>query len=108
MVMSLFDASLLLLVGLAAVFAMRDWRIPNWLVVGATLGGFLLHFISGTSQFLNSLSGFGLGIGLLFIPFVLGWMGAGDVKLVGAIGAVLGAGWVPRVLFYAVLAGGVL
>jgi prepilin peptidase CpaA len=106
--MPLVDTFLALLIGLAVIFDLKERRIPNWLVLIATLGGLSLHFISGTSEFLNSLSGFGLGIALLFIPFALGLLGAGDVKLVGAIGAVLGVTWIPRVLFYSVLAGGLL
>jgi prepilin peptidase CpaA len=106
--MAFFDIFLVLLLGLAAAFDLKERRIPNWLVLIAALGGLLLHFTSGVSQFLNSLSGLGLGIGMLFIPFALGWLGAGDVKLVGALGAVLGAQWIPRVLFYSILAGGLL
>jgi prepilin peptidase CpaA len=106
--MSFLDTFLVLFIGLAAIFDLKERRIPNWLVLIATLGGLLLHSISGTSELLDSLSGFGVGIALLFIPFALGLLGAGDVKLVGAVGAVLGVAWVPRVLFYSALAGGLL
>jgi prepilin peptidase CpaA len=106
--MPFFDVFLIFFIGLAAAFDLKERRIPNWLVLIATLVGLLLHFISGTPELLDSLSGFGLGIALLFIPFALGLLGAGDVKLVGAVGAVLGAAWVPRVLFYSVLVGGLL
>ena len=106
--MPFFDVFLILFVGLAAAFDVKERRIPNWLVLAATLAGFLLHLTGGMSQFLASLSGFGIGIGVFFIPFALGWIGAGDVKLIGAVGAVLGAEWVPRILFYSLLAGGLL
>lgn len=106
--MSFLDGLLIVFVGLAAVFDFKERRIPNWLVLAALLGGLSLHIGSGVSGLLDSFSGFGLGVGLLFIPFALGWLGAGDVKMVGAVGAVLGAAVVPRVLFYSVLVGGLL
>jgi prepilin peptidase CpaA len=42
----------------------------------------------------------------LFIPFAFGWMGAGDVKLFAAVGALLGYTWLPRVFFYSCLVAG--
>ena len=94
--------------GLAAAFDLWERRIPNWLVFLALGVGFLLNAWQGTEQFISSLWGFGLVIIIFLLPFALGLMGAGDVKLLGAIGALLGAAWVPRVLFYSALAGGLL
>jgi prepilin peptidase CpaA len=48
------------------------------------------------------------GIAFLFVPFALGGMGGGDVKLMGALGAWLGAGTALWVALYTGLAGGVL
>jgi prepilin peptidase CpaA len=55
-------------------------------------------------------SGLGLlaGLGIMLIPFVLGAMGAGDVKLMAAIGALKGPHFVLSVAVYASLAGGLL
>lgn len=105
---SFFDIFLLLFIGLAAGFDIRERRIPNWLVLFALTGGILLHSYQGVSSLLQSLGGLGFGIGVFLIPFVLGWLGAGDVKLLGAVGAVLGAPMMPRVTFYVVLIGGLL
>jgi prepilin peptidase CpaA len=57
---------------------------------------------------LEGLLGFGVGIGLFFVPFALGWMGAGDLKMFGTVGAILGIRFVPRVFFYTALCGLVL
>ena len=48
------------------------------------------------------------GLAIFFLPFVMGGMGAGDVKLMGAIGALMG--WRSSVLtaFYSALVGGAM
>jgi prepilin peptidase CpaA len=107
-VISLFDLFLCSFLGLAVAFDLWERRIPNWLVFLALGAGFLLNAWHGTEQFVSSLWGFGLVIAILLLPFAMGLMGAGDVKLLGAVGALLGAAWVPRVLFYSALAGGLL
>jgi prepilin peptidase CpaA len=107
-VISTFDLFLCSFLGLAVVFDLWERRIPNWLIFLALGAGFLLNAWQGTEQVLNSLWGFGLVIAIFLIPFALGLIGAGDVKLLGAIGALLGVAWVPRVLFYSALAGGLL
>ena len=67
------------------------WRgqIPNWLTVVSFLGGFIVNSIWGIG-FPLALAGAAVGIGILFIPFMLGGFGGGDVKLFGALGAWLG------------------
>ena len=48
------------------------------------------------------------GFGLMMIPYVFGQMGGGDVKLLGALGSLLGAYAILNVFLYATLAGGLL
>ncbi|HXV79548.1 MAG TPA: prepilin peptidase, partial [Candidatus Binatia bacterium] len=48
------------------------------------------------------------GIAVFIVPFALGWMGAGDVKYFGVVGALLGVEWLPRVLFYSIVVAGVI
>jgi prepilin peptidase CpaA len=71
-----------------------DWhsrRIPNWLTVPALLTGIAVSTLGGGwTGTKASLEGAGLGLGLL-LPFVLlRGLGAGDWKLMGAMGAFLG------------------
>lgn len=71
-----------------------DWhsrRIPNWLTVPALMTGIVVSTLGGGwAGTKASLEGAGLGLGLL-LPFVLlRGLGAGDWKLMGAIGAFLG------------------
>ena len=102
-----FNLFLVLFIGLAAGFDLWERRIPNWLVLLAMIGGILLNVCKGMPQLAGSVCGLVLGVGIFMIPFALGWLGAGDVKLLGAVGAVLGVQQLPRVIFYSAILGGV-
>src|SRR6266704_5767563 len=78
----------------AAIAGWMDWRyrrIPNWLTVPGLLAGIAVNAAAGGwSGAKASLLGAGLGL-LILLPFVLiKALGAGDWKLIGAIGACLG------------------
>ena len=45
---------------------------------------------------------------MLFIPFAMGWIGAGDVKAFGVNGALLGVLLLPRVFFYSAVVAGLI
>lgn len=105
---SFFDLFLVLFTGFAVGLDLRDKRIPNWLIFPGVTGGVLVNALKGQAQLYDSLLGLGLGIGILLIPFGLGWLGAGDVKFLGALGAILGAKWLPRIFLYSALLGGIL
>lgn len=89
--MSVVHTVVLALAGLAAIIDLRDRRIPNWLTFGAAAAG--LAFNLWTSGFPGLLAGAGgwlTGVVIFFLPFALGGLGAGDVKLVAGLGAWLG------------------
>jgi len=83
---------LIVLVLAAGAYDVRYRRIPNWISVsGAVLGLALNTFLkAGVSGFLFSLKGLLLAFGLYFLLYALHAMGAGDVKLMGAVGALVG------------------
>jgi prepilin peptidase CpaA len=97
------------LVLIAALTDLRSRRIPNWLTVSGVLGGLLLQTaIAGFSGFKASATGMMLGFAAYFALYALRAMGAGDVKLMAAVGAILGPwNWI-SVFMATGLAGGVL
>jgi prepilin peptidase CpaA len=105
--LSPLDFSILLVTVLSVFFDLTVRRIPNWIIAFGLAGGLLLNGSQGFAQFYHSLFGFIGGIAVFIVPFALGWMGAGDVKYFGVVGALLGVEWLPRVLFYSILAAGV-
>jgi prepilin peptidase CpaA len=102
-------AAALLLGGLACASDWRTRRVPNFLTLGGTALACAYAFVShGFGGLLTGLEGFGLGF-LLFLPmFLLGGMGAGDVKLLACLGAWLGPWETVWMAMYAMVAGGVM
>lgn len=80
-----------ILLALSTYTDLTKHRIPNVISLGGLVGALTLQAaLSGWDGFINGLAGFAVGFGL-FLPFyILRGMGAGDVKLMGAIGACLG------------------
>lgn len=94
----------------AVVFTdIRFHRIPNKLVIALMVLGFIAQGLrSGLPGVLFAAAGVIVGV-LLFLPFYLrGAMGAGDAKLMGAVGAVLGPWQVLMAAFATVIFGGVM
>ncbi len=94
------EAVLLMLIVAAAVFDVRYRRIPNWLTVSGAVLGVALNTVIGRpggpltgsplAGTMFALEGLALGFGVYFALYALRAMGAGDVKLMAAIGALTG------------------
>lgn len=86
------------------------WRlIKNVLTFPAIALGLLLHFLgNGWAGLTFGMAGLAVGFGLMLIPLIFGQMGGGDVKLMAALGSLLGAYAVLNVFLYTTLAGGLL
>jgi prepilin peptidase CpaA len=95
--------------GIACASDIRTARIPNLLTFGAAAAALVYLFANqGWSGLTGAAEGWAVGV-LLFSPFfALGGLGAGDVKLLGAIGAWLGPREALWVALYASMAGGVM
>ncbi len=88
---------------------LKERKIYNAVVIPAALAGLVLNSaFSGVDGALLSLKGLAAGLGLLFIPYALGGFGAGDVKLMGAIGSLKGAFFAVKVFLAAAITGGIL
>jgi prepilin peptidase CpaA len=84
-------------------------RIPNAVLFPALMTGFFLNGIAdGLSGLADSVAGLAIGVLMLMPLRVLGRMGAGDIKLLGVVGCILGA-WGAIVAGIATLiAGGII
>ena len=93
----------------AALIDIKSSKIPNYLTFPAmVLGLSYFGYDEGWRGYLSSLAGLGLGMGLFMPLYLLGGMGAGDVKLMGAMGALVGMGLAFKAVIAATLVGGVL
>jgi prepilin peptidase CpaA len=93
----------------AAVFIdMRSRRIPNWLTASMAVAG-LIMAAAGISGLTLGQAALGLSLGLLLMlpGHALGATGAGDVKLMAAIGAILGPSMVFSAFLGTAVAGGI-
>lgn len=103
---------LLLLVPIAAFvvyYDVRYRRIPNVLVLGLLIGGLAINTsFGGFSGAWSSLQGLVIAFIPMFLIHLFGAMGAGDVKLFGAAGAVLGVALVPMTFVVVVMLGGAI
>lgn len=103
---------LAVLIGIVAVATwvdIREHRIPNWLVATGLLMAGVFHALSpfghGTGF---AVAGLAVGMVALMPLYVMGTMGAGDVKLMGMVGAFLGTAAVLGAVLATLIAGGIL
>ena len=102
------EALLLAVVLGAAVYDVRYRRIPNWLSVGGVLLGLAMNsfLYRGWPGLSFALMGLGVAFGIYFVLYALRAMGAGDVKLMAAVGACIGwHNWFGTFIITAILGG---
>jgi len=93
----------------AMIVDVKHRRIPNWIVLAILLIGIVSSIGNhGGMGFINSVLGIIVGGLILIVPYIIGGIGAGDVKLMGAIGAFLWTWGVIECFIYVALAGGVV
>ncbi len=104
-------ASVALLIGLALLLGagLHDIAfrtVPNTLCAALLLCGLALRLF-GADIWYGLLAGF-IVFGICAIMWWIGWLGGGDVKLLGAASVFVPPGYVPELVLYTSLAGGVL
>lgn len=98
-----------LLILLSVISDMRTYKIKNAIILSFILIGMTTNAITdGFSGLVFSLEGFAGPVLLLFVFFILRMLGAGDIKLFSAIGAVMGLEFVLYTIAYAFIAGGIM
>jgi len=99
---------LVLAVLVSAWTDLRTGMIPNWITVSAAVLGFALRCgFEGLNGAVVSLEGAVLGLGLFIVFYLAGGMGAGDVKLFGAVGAMAGPQSLVLIFVFTALLGGI-
>lgn len=87
----LISISLLIFVIVTSYTDLKHRRIYNKITVPFLILGIIVNvYINGLDGLLFSFKGIGIGFFILLIPFILGWVGGGDVKLLAAVGSWVG------------------
>lgn len=102
---------------IGAIWDTRWKKLPNALTVPAFGLAIAFHLAIGASDggwrgalgnwrqegLVFALAGFGVGFGILFVLWLIGGGGGGDVKMMGALGAWLGVDLILKVFFVSTL-----
>lgn len=90
---------------LASWIDYSERRVPNWLNLALIVTGFVAQgWFFGSAGLVVGLWGLLTGFGLLIVPWLMHGMGAGDVKLMAAIGVWMG----PMLTLYSFALGGMI
>lgn len=104
----IFAGAALLCASIGSVHDVRERRIPNRVTFPAMLVGLVLHGLIGGWAGLGGSVLAGSIAGLIFLVFYLaGGMGAGDVKLMAAVGCIGGLSPLASVVIATAIAGGI-
>ncbi|MDP4085048.1 MAG: prepilin peptidase [Bacillota bacterium] len=103
------SALLMILLFICVMTDIRKRKIYNAVLFPFLLVGITIHTVTaGLLGLSSSLLGGLVGLGILLIPYLLGGMGAGDVKLLAVIGALKGMTFVFMAAINMALAGGAI
>ncbi|TFH85592.1 prepilin peptidase [Billgrantia azerbaijanica] len=105
----LIPGLVLLLIWSAAAWDLHTRRISNMLVVAGAAAGLLLQgVLAGPGGVLAAIYGLLVGLAVFLPGYLLGFTGAGDVKLMAALGTLLGPIGIFQAGLASILVGGVI
>lgn len=97
------------LVAVASAADIASQRIPNTLILAGAAVGFLLQgWAAGTGGVLAAIYGLVVGLAILLPGYLMGFTGAGDAKLMAAIGTFLGPVGVLQAALISIFVGGII
>lgn len=103
------DILLIIVISVCTVTDLKSRTIYNAVIFPTLIAAFIIQTVTGGWIGLaNSFMGFTLGLCILIIPYLLGGMGAGDVKLLAVVGALKGVWFVFAASVYMALIGAVM
>lgn len=92
---------------IAIFYDLKYHIIPNFITIPSIFCGICIHTtISGITGFYSSILALFIGAGFFIIFYLLGGMGAGDVKFMGGVGALMGIEMMGPVLIFTAFIGG--
>lgn len=98
-----------LLLLLSVYCDIRSYKIKNVITLPFILAGLLTGlFIEGANGLSHSVLGILLPLAILLPLYILRMLGAGDIKLLCAIGAITGPGTILYVIAYSFISGGII
>lgn len=107
--LELYLAVLVVVVAAATWVDIREHRIPNRLVAIGLLIAVIYHTMSPFGHGASfAIAGMAVGVSSLIPLYIMRTMGAGDVKLMGMVGAYLGTAAVISAVLATLIAGGIL
>ena len=96
-----------LLLAVAVVFDLKFRIIPNWVCASILLLGFAVQgALNGGQGLLDGSLGMLLALGIFVPAYAAGWMGAGDAKLMAAVGTLLGPLGTLNAIIFTLFVGG--
>jgi prepilin peptidase CpaA len=100
---------LFLVLLISVITDLKSRKIYNKVIYPGLAAALILHFLNGGwVELSGAISGCLLGLSVLLIPYLLGGMGAGDVKLLALVGALKGVYFVLAASVYMALIGAII
>lgn len=107
--MQLHFIILIIFLCVVCYYDVKQSRIPNWLNVSGALAGLLYHLIvNHIDGLINSVFGLLAGGIIMLILYVFKAIGAGDVKLFAAVGAICGVLFTLYAVMYSIIFAGII